>query len=247
MWRVSENIADYQNIVPGRYLKLIVADNGKGIDPDVLPRIFEPYFTTKGVGEGTGMGLATVHGIIKEHGGDIKVFSEPGTGTTFHVLLPVNDNLSLPVRERGSELPRGSERILLVDDEQYIVDIAKEMLVNLGYSVDARTNSLECLEVFRAHPDEYDLIITDFTMPRMNGMELISEIRKIRQTIPIILCTGFSRSILSTKMTTLAIDSLIMKPFSTSDLAFSVRETIDSRSGHGNHVQDHDRPGKNND
>lgn len=223
------NSSDYQDITTGKYLKLVVADNGHGIDPGVLSRVFEPYFTTKKLGEGTGMGLATVHGIVKDHGGSIKVYSELGVGTTFQVLLPVAGDFLSPVGERACGLPKGTERILLIDDEQCIVDIGKELLTSLGYTVDTRTNALDSLEAFRSHPYEYDLIITDFTMPQMDGEQLITGIRKIRQNIPIILCTGFATGILSKKMSSLGIDAILMKPTSTSELASTVRQAIDSR------------------
>ena len=224
-----ENSANYQGLFPGSYLKLIVADNGHGIAPALLPRIFEPYFTTKGLGEGTGMGLATVHGIVRDHGGDIKVYSEPGIGTTFHVLFPVAAEPSLPVSEEISEMPRGTERILFVDDEQSIVDIGKDLLTQLGYSVETRVDSNDCLEAFRAQPDGYDLVVTDYAMPGMDGDELITEIRKIRQTIPVILCTGFSTSILSKKLSAPGIDFMLMKPVTASELASAVRLVLDSR------------------
>ena len=188
-------------------MKLVVADNGHGIHPDVLPRIFEPYFTTKELGEGTGMGLATVHGIVKDHGGSIKVYSELGAGTTFQALFPVAEDALSPVGERVCALPKGTERILLIDDEQCIVDIGKELLTSLGYVVDTRTNAIDSLEAFRCRPDEYDLIITDFTMPQMDGEKLITGIREMRQNIPIILCTGFATGILSKKMSSLGIDA----------------------------------------
>ena len=224
-----ENSANYQGLLPGSYLKLIVADNGHGIDPALLPRIFEPYFTTKGLGEGTGMGLATVHGIVRDHGGDIKVYSEPGIGTTFHVLFPVAADPSLPVSEEISEMPRGTERILFVDDEQSIVDIGKDLLTQLGYSVETRVDSHDCLEAFRAQPDGYDLVVTDYAMPGMDGEELITEIRKIRRTMPVILCTGFSTSILAKKLSVPGIDFMLMKPMTASDLAVAVRRALDSR------------------
>ncbi|MDK9706555.1 MAG: PAS domain S-box protein [Desulforhopalus sp.] len=223
------NASEYQDIAPGKYLKLVVADNGHGIAPEVLPRIFEPYFTTKDLGEGTGMGLATVHGIVKDHGGSIKVYSELGTGTTFQVLFPVAADVLSPVGERIHVLPEGSERILLIDDEQFIVDIGKEVLTSLGYRVTTKKNARDALEVFRYHSGEYDLIITDFAMPQMDGEQLVTEIRKIRPNIPIILCTGFATGIVSQKMSSLGIDAILMKPVSTFELANAVRQAIDAR------------------
>ncbi|MBN2427628.1 MAG: PAS domain S-box protein [Deltaproteobacteria bacterium] len=220
------DFSDDPDIIPGRYLKLIVADNGHGIPADIQNRIFEPYFTTKKTGEGTGMGLATVHGIIKDHGGYIKVYSKPGTGTTFQVLFPVTGHNSLPDHERFEALPRGTERILFVDDEGSILEIGRTLLSNLGYRVEASTSPLDCLACFRARPDEFDLVLTDFAMPGMDGKIFVAEIRKIHPTIPIIVCTGFSANILSEEMTDLGIHSILMKPVSTSELAMTVRRAI---------------------
>lgn len=223
-----EEIPHYQDLLPGRYLKLIIADNGHGIDPAVLPRIFEPYFTTKEHGEGTGMGLAMVHGIVRDHGGDIKVYSEVGIGTTVQVLFPVVDENPEPVSETAGVLPTGTERILYVDDEQFIVEIGKELLGSLGYSVEIFTSPPDCLAAFRSRPDDYDLIITDFAMPLMDGEKLIAEARRIRRSIPVILCTGFGTNVLSERLTALGIESVLMKPVSAVELATAVRKTIDS-------------------
>ena len=228
-----ENLAKYQDIIPGRYLKLIIADNGHGMEPGILSRIFEPYFTTKDFGQGTGMGLATVHGIVKDHGGDIKVYSEPDVGTTVHILFPVADDPTVSLGETANILPRGIERILFVDDERFLVDIGKELLTNLGYSVATKTNSLECLAAFRARPNEYDLIITDYSMPFMDGEKLIMEIRKIRESIPVIFCTGFNKSILPKTIKSLEIDSVLIKPIATHELAIAVRQSLDARSAIG--------------
>ncbi len=224
----QDEIPHYQDLQPGRYLKLIIADNGHGIDPAVLPRIFEPYFTTKGQGKGTGMGLAMVHGIVKDHGGDIKVYSEVGIGTTIQVLFPVVDEDPQPQGESAVTLPTGSERILYVDDEQFIVDIGRELLGSLGYRVETFTSPPDCLAAFQARPDDYDLLITDFAMPLLDGEKLIAEARKIRPTIPVILCTGFGTNVLSERLAALGIESILMKPLSAAELAATVRKTIDS-------------------
>ena len=164
--------ADYTDLPPGRYVKLMVSDTGTGIDPEIVDRIFDPYFTTKGVGEGSGMGLSVAHGIVKTHGGDILADSELGKGTTFQVFFPYFEGRPKKEVEITIGTPRGNERILFVDDEKAMVDAIQPMIERLGYKVTARTSSVEGLEAFRANPDRFDLVITDFTMPNMTGMEL---------------------------------------------------------------------------
>lgn len=216
-----------QDIKPGRYLELIVKDTGPGMDTDTMSRIFEPYFTTKTVEKGTGMGLATVHGIVKNHGGFIKVFSEPGAGTSFHILFPLIENGAEKTIDAPDSAPGGHETILFVDDEAFLVDIAKESLEGLGYQVEATTNPCDALESFRVQPDKYDLIITDMTMPKMTGEKLAEEIKKIRPEIPIILCTGFSQRITPDNALELGIRKIVTKPFTIYDLATALRTVLD--------------------
>jgi PAS domain S-box-containing protein len=217
----------YQDIKPGKYLKLIVTDTGHGMNTDTLSRIFEPYFTTKKEGKGTGMGLATVHGIVKNHGGDIKAYSEEGTGTSFQILFPVIESRAEKIIEASDSFPRGTEQILFVDDEKFLADIGKETLESLGYQVEIRTSSYDALEAFRKQPDKYDMVITDITMPKMTGEQLAAEIKKIRPNIPIILCTGFSNRITSEGAIEKGISSILMKPLTIRDLANSVRKIMD--------------------
>jgi CheY-like chemotaxis protein len=176
------------DLAPGDYLKLAVTDTGNGIEPDIIESIFEPYFTTKQPGEGTGLGLPVVHGIVKQFGGEITVESEPGNGTTFAVYLPVLEKQIEFKSETAEILPVGKERVLLVDDEVSIVNMCKQMLAGFGYNVTARTSSIEALELFRNRPGDFDLIFTDMT-----GDRLASELIKIRSDIPVILCTGYSK------------------------------------------------------
>ena len=157
--------------------------------------IFDPYFTTKGVGEGTGMGLALVHGIVKSYGGKITVGSKPGQKTLFTIYLPVTRKRQEHYLYQSETLPTGKERILFVDDEAPIAKIGGQTLEKLGYTVSIRTNSLEALELFRTKPNDFDLIITDMTMPNMTGDSLAIELMKIRSDIPVILCTGYSKKI----------------------------------------------------
>ena len=217
----------FPGLSPGPYVKLTVSDNGHGMAPEVKERIFDPYFTTKEKGEGTGLGLAMVHGIVKSHGGTITVYSEPEMGATFHVYLPIKETETDQATGSEEIIPTGSERILFVDDEQPIVDIAKQMVEQLGYSMVTRTSSLEALELFRAKPDEFDLVITDMTMPNMTGEELANELMFIRPDIPIILCTGFSRSVTEKKAKAMGIQAFILKPILRQELAETIRRVLD--------------------
>jgi len=215
------------DLSPGHYLRLSVKDTGSGIDPKVIDRIFDPYFTTKETGEGTGMGLSVAHGIVKSHGGDIMVASELGKGTTFHVLLPKFEKDIPSVTEPKIQLPRGTERILFVDDEKGAVDAIQSMLKNLGYKVTARTSSIEALEAFRNKSDTFDLVITDMTMPNMTGRDLAKEMMSIRSDIPIILCTGFSEQIDEKKAKEMGIKAFIMKPIVMREIANTIRKVLD--------------------
>jgi CheY-like chemotaxis protein len=193
---------------------------------DVLERIFEPYFTTKKVGEGTGMGLAVVHGIIKGYDGDIQVSSEPGDGTTFNVYLPRIYEETQGEDQAPAKAPRGDETIMLIDDEDQIARMLEQMLANLGYRVQAVGDPLEALERFENNPQAYDLIITDMTMPKITGDLLARELMKIRPDIPVILCTGFSKLIDEEKAREIGIRRLIMKPVIKSEIAGAIREAL---------------------
>jgi PAS domain S-box-containing protein len=219
----------HQDIKPGQYLKLTVVDTGHGMDADTISRIFEPYFTTKGVGEGTGIGLATVHGIVKNHGGDIKVYSEPGAGTTFQIFFPLIESRAEKTIEASGFLPKGFEQVLFVDDERSLIDIGKKLLEGLGYKVETRTSSYDALEAFRIQPNKYDLIITDLTMPKMTGEKLSEEIMKIRPDIPIILFTGYSNKITPENAIKIGINKILMKPLNLHELANMVRKVLDEK------------------
>ncbi len=216
-------------IEPGPYLKLRVSDTGSGMPPEILSRIFDPYFTTKETGKGTGLGLAVVHGIVKSHRGAITVSSEPGKGTTFDIYFPRDDIIQAPSElERIEPLPLGGhERVLFVDDEKVLVDIGQKLLERLGYEVVGRTSSVEALELFRAKPESFDLVITDMTMPNMTGDKLARELMGIRPDIPVILCTGFSERITKEKAKLLGIREFVMKPLVMKDLAKSMRRVLD--------------------
>ncbi len=216
---------------PGPYACLIIADSGTGIDDNVIDKIFDPYFTTKEQGKGTGMGLAVIHGIIQNAGGNIQVYSDPNKGTEFHVCLPVVQSSFEQQETQTTELlQRGTEQILLVDDEDAIAFMEKQMLERLGYSVVSRTSSIEALEAFRVNPDNFDLVITDMAMPNMSGDKLASELIKIRSDIPILLCTGFSEKIPAEKAKSMGIKGFLMKPIVKKDLSNMVREMLDKKS-----------------
>ncbi len=212
---------------PGRYQILTVSDTGHGMDESVKARIFDPYFTTKGPEKGTGLGLSVVHGIIRSHGGNIRCKSEPGKGSVFEIFLPTIEagppEKSTPV----DSIPQGSERILFVDDEMALADIGMQTLQSLGYKVVSRTSSIEALEAFRTQPDQFDLLITDNTMPNMTGIELAKNIKRIRPDIPIILCTGFTEGILEEKIKALGIAGFLMKPIIRGDIAKVIRQVLE--------------------
>ena len=213
---------------PGRYARLSVSDTGCGIESHLMDKIFEPYFTTKEQGKGTGLGLAVVYGILQEHQGIIMVHGEPGKGTTFHVYLPL---IEKPVDHAPAETAQiyqtGTERILLVDDEEPIVRLEKHMLERLGYRITTCINSLEALAVFKANPDAYDLVVTDMTMPSLTGDLLAKELISMRPDIPVIICTGFSERIDKEKAAAMGKSAFLMKPVVKSEMARMVRKLLD--------------------
>jgi PAS domain S-box-containing protein len=217
------------DIDPGPYLRISVRDTGHGMTSEVLERIFDPYFTTKDKGKGTGLGLAVVHGIVKSHKGGICAESEPGSGTCFHVYFPrIEQKKELTDTPTVQTFPTGHERVLFVDDEQDLVQIAEQMLSHLGYEVTTRMSSNEALELFRVNPERFDLVITDMTMPNMTGDKLSKELMKIRPDIPIMLCTGFSERISEEKAKAMGIKDFIMKPLAMGDLAKRIREALEN-------------------
>ncbi|MBA3015722.1 MAG: PAS domain-containing protein [Proteobacteria bacterium] len=208
------------------YVELSVQDTGHGISPEVQSRIFEPYFTTKGVGKGTGMGLAIVHGIVQSCGGLITVESAVGQGSTFKVYFPAARQGDIVEGKKTADLPVGSERILLVDDEEFLVSYGKEFLERLGYSVTGRTSSLEALQTFQNHPEQFDLVITDQTMPGLTGIDLSRRLLQVRPNIPIILCTGFSGLVDEHAAKAAGIKAFTMKPMLKKGIAPLIREVL---------------------
>ncbi len=230
----GKDAASYQDLVPGKYLVLTVSDTGQGIEPELCSRIFDPYYTTKGVGDGTGLGLSVVHGIVKSYHGAIHVFSEPGKGTTLKVFFPLIESKIAPEATSLGSLPTGKERILFVDDQAALAEIGGQMLKSLGYEVTVRTSSNEALEVFREQPDKYDLLLTDMTMPEMTGKDLAQEFLRLRPDFPIILCTGFSEIVSEESAQQIGIKAFVMKPIIMRELAETVRQVLDLKDGkHG--------------
>jgi two-component system cell cycle sensor histidine kinase/response regulator CckA len=224
----SEAAADIPGLAPGPYLRLSIRDTGYGISQEVMEHIFEPYFTTKEKGEGTGLGLAVVHGIVTSLGGAVAVASEPGKGSAFHVYFPAVEREAPSPIQSSVSLPGGTERILLVDDEKSMIDALKPMLERLGYSVIARTSSIEALEGFQSDPSEFDLVVTDQTMPGLTGAELAKEFLRIKPGIPIILCSGFSELINEEGAKAMGIRGYVGKPIVREEMAATIRSALDN-------------------
>jgi signal transduction histidine kinase len=228
---LDESHVDYADLPPGQYVCLSVADNGHGIDPKIIDRIFDPYFTTKEAGKGTGMGLAMVHGIVKNHGGGIRVTSEVGKGTRFDILFPIIDAkvTEVPAPSKIAS-PRGKERILVVDDEEMIADTMRLVLEQLGYNVKSFSSSQKALEEFSQRPLSYDLLITDMVMPEMTGDILIRKIRAIRADMPVIMSTGYNEKIDNETAIDLGIREIMVKPVRMNIVAKTVRNVLDAAS-----------------
>jgi PAS domain S-box-containing protein len=226
----SDNLVIHHDLSPGEYLRLTVSDTGVGIDEEVMARIFDPFFTTKKPGEGTGLGLSVVYGIVKSYGGAVTAQSEVGKGTDFNVYLPLLTEVEYEQEAKGeTPIPGGQERILFVDDEAALVQLTAGILSGLGYEVVGRTSSLEALELFRTRPDWFDLVITDMTMPNMTGSELAQQLMRLRPDIPVILCTGFSEAMTQEKAKTIGVKEFIMKPIVQRQIAEAIRRALDER------------------
>jgi len=223
--------SDFVNTHPdtncGLHVMLTVKDTGYGIPPDTLNRIFDPFFTTKKKGEGTGMGLSVVHGIVKSHHGIVTADSSPGKGSTFTVYFPVVEKDAKPDNKTEKPLPTGTESILFIDDEPALAELGKMMLERLGYEVIAKTNSVEALEMVKTEPGKFHLVITDLTMPQMAGEELAENLWRIRADIPIIICTGFNSRINAEKSKEMGFKALMMKPITMEIIAETVRKVLD--------------------
>ena len=223
----------FPEIQPGDYLQLSVRDTGIGITPDALSRIFEPFFTTREVGKGTGMGLAVVYGIVRDLGGTITVESEPGIGSTFRVLLPKATSDKVSELDKDPSISSGKGRILFVDDEDFLVEWGQAVLERLGYTVRAFTDATDALMAFSSDPAQFDLIITDQTMPNMTGIQLARKVMEIRNNIPIILCTGHSDSVSSEKAKEAGTKEFLMKPLGRQELAEAIWRVFDTTESKG--------------
>jgi signal transduction histidine kinase/ActR/RegA family two-component response regulator len=231
--QLTETNIDYEmtlkhlGIKMGPHLHLIVKDEGVGMDPSVVSRIFEPYYTTKEPGKGTGLGLSVIHGIVKNHGGFISVESTPARGSTFHVYLPTIEE-STVIEDKEPSMPRtgGCERLLVVDDEPQLLAMEKQLVERLGYRVTACSSAAEALKALEEQPDQFDLIITDMTMPQITGDQLARQAWKIRSDLPVILCTGYSDMISEEKATEMGIRKFLLKPVDKDELAVAIRRSL---------------------
>ncbi|KAB2888214.1 MAG: PAS domain S-box protein [Desulfobulbaceae bacterium] len=215
-----------RNVVPGQFVLISVADTGNGIPPEIRERIFDPYFTTKEVGKGTGMGLSIVDGVIRSYGGCITFESEPGMGTTFTVALPAFEAEAADQGKEKGAAPAGAGRILLIDDEELLVELSKTMLERLGYEVAVQTNSLEALNTFENDPHHFDAVVTDQTMPGMTGLDLARRMLMIRPDLPVILCTGYSSLVNEAKAKAYGIKGFVLKPFTKKTIAALLTEVM---------------------
>ncbi len=229
------DLASEPQVRPGDFVQLSVSDTGSGIALDIQGKMFDPFFTTKEVGKGTGMGLAIIHGIAKSYKGFVNYNSQPGEGTVFHVYLPIiQDSALLEIEPVTFDLPQlGNERILFIDDEEILADVGKAMLERLGYRVTVRRNSIEALSTFQNQPDQFDLVITDQTMPGMTGSDLARRMLQIRPSVPIILCTGYSSVMSEEKACSLGIKGFAFKPLAKNDLAALIRKALDGEKPTG--------------
>jgi len=220
----EDRVPKFSRLAIGNYLCLVLKDTGCGMSTEVQERIFDPFFTTKEKDVGTGMGLSVVHGIVLSYGGEITVQSELGKGTEFRIYLPIAESEENADVEGKEQHGSGNERILFVDDEQIIVDMTVIMLENMGYRVVGKYSSAEALKCFNERPDDFDLVITDLTMPQMTGLSLAKEIKKVRPSVPVALCTGYYPEILMDgKKDDAGIDAFIMKPIGKKKLSDMIR------------------------
>ena len=228
---LDENYVKPYKVVPGKYVKVTVTDTGVGIEKEHLGRIFEPFFTTKEMGRGTGLGLASVYGVIKNHGGYINVYSEKKLGTTFSFYLPASDKEVVQEREKPVQAAKGTETILLIDDEAMILDVGKELLGELGYKVITASGGEEALRVFEENHDEIQLVIMDMIMPVMSGGETFDRLKAMSPDIKILLSSGYSLNGQATKILERGCDGFIQKPFNMNQLSQKIREILDNRRG----------------
>jgi CheY-like chemotaxis protein len=216
----------HRDLQPGTYVALKISDTGQGMPPAVLQRAFDPYFTTKEPGEGTGLGLSVAHGIVEAHGGAITAYSNPGEGSAFTVFLPWIEVGAGARRKQTSRVMQGHGRILLVDSQEHMVRMAKTMLEHLGYHVVSQTDSQSALALFESDPHGFDAVMTEMAMPKMPGDQLAEHITRIRSDIPVVLFTGYGEGIAAEKARGKPIRGLIAKPYSMKDLSIALSKIL---------------------
>ena len=228
---VDENHLKPYHAEPGKYVKMSITDTGIGIDKALQQKIFDPFFTTKEGGKGTGLGLASAYGIIKNHGGFINVYSEKGQGTAFTIYLPASEKAVIHTKKQPMDIPKGNETIMLVDDEAFVTEIGKDMLESLGYNVLVAGSGASALELYRNNVDKIDMVILDMIMPRMNGAQVFKHLRKINPELKVLLCSGYSLNGDAADMLDQGCNGFIQKPFSVIQLSQKVREILDEPRG----------------
>ncbi|HPC47154.1 MAG TPA: response regulator, partial [Deltaproteobacteria bacterium] len=228
---LDDQAAAHRGMKPGRYVRLTVTDTGVGMDEKTRERIFEPFFTTKDRSRGTGLGLASVYGIVRNHGGFIEVLSQPGQGTSFMIYLPASD--SEPVTETPStqSIRTGRETVLLIDDEDMIRDVGSRMLGSLGYRVITASGGKEGLRLFEEHRGEVSLVILDMIMPEIGGKETFSLLRRMDPKVKVLLASGYSLDSHAQEILDRGCNGFIQKPFTLEDLSLKVRELLEDGAG----------------
>jgi CheY-like chemotaxis protein len=213
----------------GNYIKVTIADTGIGMDEDTQQRIFDPFFTTKEMGRGTGLGLASVYGIVKNHEGFINVFSKKGDGTQFEIYLPASGK-AVPTTKKASEkFVEGQETILLVDDEDMIIDVGTRMLKKLGYKIFTARNGKEAIDIFKRHQEKIDLIVLDLIMPQMGGGETYDRLKEIKPDVKVLLSSGFSINGQASEILNRGCDGFIQKPFNLQNLSQNIRAILEGK------------------
>jgi CheY-like chemotaxis protein len=229
---LDENRFKPSNVKNGQYVKISLTDTGVGMDEKTKERIFEPFFTTKEMGRGTGLGLATVYGIIKNHNGFINVYSEKGQGTTFNIYLPASPRKETKDRNEATdynaEIAKGTETILIIDDESMILDVGKEMLKTLGYTIHTAQNGQTAIDFYKKAPESIDLVILDMVMPEMGGGEVFDELKIINPQVKVLLSSGYSRNGQASRIINRGCVGFIQKPFTIRDIAIQMRKILDA-------------------
>jgi PAS domain S-box-containing protein len=226
---LDEDYVRPYKVAPGKYVKISVADTGVGMDEKTQKRIFDPFYTTKEIGMGTGLGLATAYGVINNHGGFINVFSEKGEGTTFDIYLPASEKEIIEDKKLIEELLKGDETVLLVDDEDMIIDVSERLLGKLGYKVLIAGSGNDAIEIYKAKKDDIDMVILDITMHDMNGGDIYDKLKEINSAIKVLLSSGYSINGQATKILERGCDGFLQKPFNIKDLSLKIREILDNK------------------